>query len=365
MKKVIVQIVQHLEMGGIECLVLEFKRLLDDDYDVHIVSLEGENGHKSQLWPRLQALGTNVHFLNKKPGLQVTLIWQLKNILGKLNTEIVHTHHIGPLLYGGIAARLARVPQIIHTEHDAWHLAVRKRRLVQHMAIKIVKPVLVADAEIVAQEMQHAFPGIMPFIIRNGVDLNKFVPGHMSYARKLIGLPETVRIIGCGARLVSEKSHNTLIKAVSLLSKNTHLALAGDGPLKRELQQYAESLGLANRVHFLGNIESMKTFYQSLDVFAMSSKHEGMPVSPLEAQACNVPVVLTNVGGTKEVVCPRSGKLVSVDCIEELAFALAYVLETGNFFSPRRFVEQTADINCTVSKYLELTVSDNRRKCYG
>ncbi|MBZ4288949.1 hypothetical protein LAN16_24115, partial [Mycobacterium tuberculosis] len=71
--------------------------------------------------------------------------------------DVVHTHHIGPLLYAGYAARLTGVQTRIHTEHDAWHLQDDKRRHLQALALKAVQPTLVADATRVYNQLRSAF----------------------------------------------------------------------------------------------------------------------------------------------------------------------------------------------------------------
>ena len=147
-------------------------------------------------------------------------------------------------------------------------------------------PTVVADAELVAKSIRQYIPLFRPSVIMNGIDTERFQPGQQSMARDQLSLPKDVPIIGCAARLTAVKAHNILISAFSQLPNHIHLALAGGGELEEELKKLAQSLNVSDRVHFLGVVDDMPTFFHALDVFCLASMREGLPLSPLEAQAC-------------------------------------------------------------------------------
>ena len=179
MKPVIVHVVQHLKPGGIESLALEFQRAAQPFFDVHIISLEKHN--IKCYWNNIDGFKDFIHMLDKKPGWQANIFTQLKLFFNKINPMYVHTHHIGPLIYGGIAARLANINNIIHTEHDAWHLAKLKPRILQRFFVTLIRPIYVADAEFVATQINHLMPSLNPVVITNGIEevkkyiLNKLI----------------------------------------------------------------------------------------------------------------------------------------------------------------------------------------------
>ncbi len=360
MKPVIVHVVQHLKPGGIESFALEFQRAAQAFFDVHIISLE--NQKVTNYWNNLDGLQHFIHVLNKKPGWQANIFVQLKHFFEKVKPIYVHTHHIGPLIYGGLAAKLAHVNHIIHTEHDAWHLANFKHRLLQKAALTIVKPIYVADAKFVAEQIKIIMPLANPLVIANGVDTNKFKPSseHKKTLLKKASLPDTLKYIGCAARLESVKAHDVLIKALNQLPKNIGLLLAGTGSLQKELQKLVSELKLENRVFFLGHIDDMTKFYPLLDVFCLSSNNEGLPLSPMEAQACGVPVVLTDVGGCKEAVCRETGIIVQPNNVEMLSMALTKTLNKNYNRSPREFIKSQRSIDKMINQYISLTQSDLR-----
>ncbi|MFP6798948.1 MAG: glycosyltransferase [Pseudomonas sp.] len=337
MSQTIIQVVQHLAPGGIECMVLDLLKHATAEQTVHVVSLEG-NAAQMEYWPRLKPYASRLHFLNKAAGISPALIWKLRGLLRTLKADVVHTHHIGPLLYGGAAARLAGVPILLHTEHDAWHLQDPKRRRLAKLLLAVLSPSVIADSQQVQAQMRAMLPSSNPQVILNGIDVQRFKPCSQRLSRERLGLPVDVKLVGCAARLETVKGHQDLLDALFRLPMNVHLALAGDGSLRESLEAQAVELGQQHRIHFLGHVEAMPDFYRALDVFCLASMAEGMPLSLLEAQACGVPVVATRVGGVAEAVCPLSGVLVRAGHSGELARALKYQFQRQPKYDPRPFV---------------------------
>jgi len=319
-----------------------------------IISLEGD--HKTALsnWPRLQPVADKLIFLDKQPGLKLSLILRLSRLFKQLGADVIHTHHIGPLFYAGLAARLARVRRLIHTEHDAWHLNNSRHRNLQRRVIRMARPLLVADAETVATAMRNFLKIKDIQVVRNGIDTEHFTPGDQSRARQRLGLPLGVKLIGCSGRLEEVKGHQVLINAMSQLPENVHLALAGTGSIEARLRRLVEALSLDSRVHFLGRIDEMPTFYQALDVFCLPSLNEGMPLSPLEAQACNVPTAVTDVGGSSEALCPKSGELMPAENTDVMASTLHRMLQHPQHINPRSFVQQQGEVRLMAKAYASL-----------
>lgn len=356
----IIQIVQHLAPGGIETLALELHRTFREQHDSLLISLEGNYASASAHWPRLTEFQHELIFLDKQPGLQPSLLARLYRLLRQQKPDVVHTHHIGPLLYGALAGRLAKVPCLVHTEHDAWHLENPKRRKLAALLCQLGHPHLVADSEQVASAMRQYLPGCQPEVILNGIDTTRFTPAdhhRRIAARQALQLPLDVPLIGCAARLEAVKGHSNLLQALSqslTLCPSLHLVLAGTGSLDAALRQQAAALGLHDRVHFAGLLSDMTAFYHALDGFCLASQAEGLPLSPLEAQACNVPVVLTDVGGCRECTEPSTGQLVPYGDIPALAAALQRCVSQPASTVPRQFVERHASLASMAAHYLRL-----------
>ena len=352
-KRIIVEVVQHLRPGGLEHIALDLAVFSSGDRQTFLVSLEGSSDVDGVAWDRLRGLESQTIFIGKEPGFRPAIINNLRKLFRHLNADVVHTHHLGPLIYGGIAARLAGVKTIVHTEHNAWHLDQPRRRRLQGIAMKWVRPVVVADARTVARSLTKAFPNLKPMVILNGIDTRRFRPGEQADARFLLGLPATAMLIGCAARLEAVKGHRILLSAIKTLPETIHLALAGDGSLRQALSAEATALGIRHRVHFLGCLERMEIFYQALDLFCLPSLNEGFPLAPLEAQACGIPSVVSDVGACREAVDPAAGCIVPPGNAAALADAITETLGRKSA-SPREFITAKADVRKMVSAYEEL-----------
>jgi len=216
----IIQVVQHLRPGGIEIIALDLLDCAQNNEKTIIVSLEGELESAIKHWPKLEAYRKHLIFVNKQPGLRPSLVKTLMTIFKNTEADAIHTHHIGPLLYAGLAARLIGIKHLTHTEHDAWHLENKKRCLIQRLAVKTLQPTLVADAQAVADNMQKKLQCDNKIIvIRNGINSEKFMPGDQFIARKQFSLPTNVQIIGCSGRMEKVKGQSaftSLLRAVAV-----------------------------------------------------------------------------------------------------------------------------------------------------
>ncbi len=354
MVKRVFQVVQHLAPGGIETMVLDLQRLAGPQMETHIVSLEGTQDAIHRSWPRAAAIGARLHCLDKKPGVQPSLVTQLAALFLRMKPAVVHTHHIGPLLYGGLAARLAGVPRLIHTEHDAWHLALPRRRHLERMALCLVGPRVVAAGMAVAAGLAEAVPSCRPLVMASGVDTARFSPGDRMEARRRLGLPRDARIVGAAGRLELVKGHDLLIEAMRYLPDDVHVAIAGDGSRRATLEEQVRALGLVDRIHFLGHTEDVVGFYRALDVFCQPSRSEGLPLAVLEAQSCGIRVVATNVGGVREALCPVNSVLVAPKDPDVMALTLGIMLDAPAHGSPRGFILANHDLDHLACAYRAL-----------
>ena len=167
-------------------------------------------------------------------------------------------------------------------------------------------------------------------VLRNGVDLECFVPLPREEARQHLGLHDAAqpkqRIILSVGRLTDTKGHGIAIEALVGLPLDTKLVVVGEGEERKALEKQARDLRVSERVRFAGaapQIE-LKWWYSAADALALCSSREGWANVLLEAMACGTPVVATKIGGTPEVVCsPNAGVLMQ----ERSAAALVGALE--------------------------------------
>lgn len=348
------QIVQHLQPGGIESLALN---LLDSHPEDWLIALEGKKVDALRAWPRLQRYTERLIFLEKPPKISPSTLFQLMRCFKEHGINSIHTHHIGPYLYGAIAARSAGITKHVHTEHDGWHLQNAKHSGIQRVLNQLFKPTLVADAMHVARMVQET-TGASSQIIYNGVDTSTFTPCsslmQRTRLRHRFGMDESKVWIGSAGRLEIVKGHADLIRALALLPEIFHLVIAGTGSELENLQGLSQSLKIEHRVKFVGHLDNTVDFYRTLDIFCLPSLNEGFPLAPLEAQACNIRAVVTEVGGSIETLCPVTG--ISTPSQDPIALAKAL---TEQYLSdpdvkPRAFVQENFSLTGMTSAYRQL-----------
>ena len=353
----IVHVVQHLVPGGLEVMVLELARAQARHHKVMVISLEGDRASAEAHWPRLARETTPIRYLGKRPGLDLGLPFRLAALLREVGAIGIHTHHIGPLLYAGLAARLHRGLRHIHTEHDAWHLQNAKRRRLAQFAIAIARPILVADAPHVADAVVAALGGTRPLVVLNGVDVAHFAPGDQHAARAALSLPATQRIIAIAARLERVKGVDIALRALALLPDAT-LAIGGSGSEAENLKALSKDLAITDRVIWLGHVDDTAMLYRAADLVCLPSRAEGLPLALLEAQACGRPVVASHVGGVPGGLDPATGTLVPPEDPEALAHGLQMALckaaEGPGSGNPRDFVMRTASLDSMEAAYTNL-----------
>ncbi len=349
MRKGSIHIVQRMAPGGIETLALDLVRS-GDGHD-RILSLDGNAADLIAAWPALQAVAGRLEAFGAAAGFKPGLVLRLARRLYALKPQAVFLHHIGPLLYGGIAARLARVPRIVHVEHDVWHYGDARHKQITAWIERLVRPHHVAVSRNAADAIHGFLETAAVSVIPNGIDLDRFRPGDKSAARKAFGLDPAWRIVGTAGRLVPVKAHDVLIRAAALLPGDCHVVIAGSGPEMAALRHCAIENGVERRVHFTGHVDKVETVLPAFDVFCLPSHAEGFPRSVIEAQAARLPVVATDVGALAEAVCPSTGRIVPPGDPAALAAALAEVLALPDSGASRQFVEARFSWTDTVASY--------------
>ena len=346
-----VHIVQKLAPGGIEQLALS----LAQSGDMRIFSLEGDAEALIHAWPRAASVTGRLEAFGKRPGLDAALPFRLAARLRAVAATSVVTHHVGPLIYGGMAARLAGMRSVAHVEHDAWHLSNRKRRAVVGSALRLLRPARIAVSRTVA-EAARTRTGLRFTLVANGVDCGIYHPREKAEARKALGLPLDRTIIGAAGRLEHVKGFDRLVDAASHLPDDMLVVIWGDGSEAGALQQRIDRLGLRQRVLLAGRSDRLDQVYPALDVFCLPSRAEGLPLSIIEAQACGIPVVASDVGGGREGLCPATGRAIAFgdDETHLLAQALAARLTAPLEADPRAFVLSNLSLDKTRDAYKAL-----------
>lgn len=318
----VVHLVSTLNIGGLEKVVYDLVRLADPDRQTVNVICLGEVG---ALGGDFEAQGIAVEGLHVINRGTLRSVRALMRRLRDLRPDVLHTHNITPHFVGGLAARLAWVPVVVHTKHGRNYPEIRRKVLVNRFASWLsdrVVPVS-GDAADVAIQIEKV-PESKVEVIRNGIDLDLFPQA----PRPIRG---TVRRAIHVARLIyPTKDQNTLLKAVRLVADvepNFVLDIVGDGPHRQFLENLSTELNLGKHLNFLGFRSDVHQLLAAAEFFVLSSVKEGLSITLLEAMATGLPIVATRVGGNPEVVADgETGLLAPVGNPEALAEAMLTLL---------------------------------------
>lgn len=233
---------------------------------------------------------------------------------------------------GAWAARLARVPRVVlrvggtHRVPRGW--AGLKHRWALERGVHVV----MANSRSVAEAMRRAAPGVRVEVVANGV--RPPPPAEPAPLRAELGVPEDALLAAIVGALEIRKGHRFLLESMAgLADPGLHLVAAGQGPEAAALAEAASTLGLADRVHLLGQRSDVHAVLAACDLFVTASRSEGMSVAMLEAAAWGLPIVSTQVGGAEELLAPRGergpgGWIVPVGDRPAMAAALGEVAES-------------------------------------
>jgi glycosyltransferase involved in cell wall biosynthesis len=267
----------------------------------------------------------------EKLGGDYRLYFKLARAFRANKIHIAHTHGWGTLLEGIVAAKLARVPAIVHGEHgtikDDTRAHIYLQRLIWRAADEILS---VSDALRRKLAQTINFPENRIRVIANGVDVRRFTVARDRSAWKLrLNLPPDALTFGTVGRFVPVKCYPVLLEASRWIferTPNSYLVLVGDGPLRNELARLARDYRIRDRVRFLGWRSDVPKILNALDTYVLASESEGMSNTILEAMACGLPVVATAVGGNVELVDRARGLLVPPHNPKLLADAISLLL---------------------------------------
>jgi glycosyltransferase involved in cell wall biosynthesis len=278
----------------------------------------------------LEAAGVPHLNLGRRSKWHVHRLLTLVRLIRRERFDVIHAHKFGSNLWGCLIGRVCRVPVVIAHEHN-WSYSGNRlrvwidRRVIGRLATRIVAVSETSRRQMVELERIAAAKTIvMPtgYVPHRGL--------HNGDIRSELGLAGDVPVIAVAAGFRPEKALEVMLDAHARVRdrvSNAQLVIAGDGPLRGELEQQSERLGTTQSVHFLGVRRDVDSILRSATVGAMSSDWEGMPLFVFECMAARIPLVATAVGGLTEIVQDGSnGLLVPPRDPEALGSALTTVL---------------------------------------
>jgi len=330
----VAHVVLSLDVGGAEMLVASMVAALrSTEFRPHVVCLD----HGGSLATTVLGKGIPVTCVGRRAGvLDVTAVARLRRVLLGTRATLVHTHDFDAFAYGGLAAWLGGRLPVIHTQHGLPAPFGWKQRCKAIALRHVVHRFVGVSDEVTAIGLESGwFVRDRTLTITNGVDVEAFRPDPLArrQTRQALGIPDQDLVVIAVARLAEIKDHVTLVRgfAASPVANTGHLLLVGDGPQRRQIEEEIARLGQAGRIRMLGGRSDVRDLLAAADVFALTSKSEGISISLLEAMATGLVPVVTAVGGNTQVVHAEgqalNGMVIAPGAVDELAVALHRISE--------------------------------------
>lgn len=326
----ILRIINRFNLGGPTYNAAYLTKYLSPEFESLLIGgMKDESEESSEFI--LKNLGLNYQTIPEmkrsiNPLNDFAAYKKIKKIIREFNPDIIHTHAAKAGAIGRRAAFSCNVPVVIHTFHGhvfhsyfgSFKTFVYKtieRNLAKKTSAIIAisekqKEELVNIHKICAPEKVHVIP--------LGFDLNRFhenLDEKRKNFRIKYNLAHDEIAIGIVGRLVPVKNHSLFLEAIKFVSdksqKKIRAFIVGDGEERRNIESKITSLGLEKIITLTSWEKEVDKVYPGLDIVCLTSFNEGTPVSLIEAQAANKPIVSTNVGGIENVVIPNKTALLS------------------------------------------------------
>ncbi len=328
----VLHVLDSLAPGGLENGVVNVaQRLNGQGFDIHSACLRFR-GDFAERMPEPE----KVVVMGKTTGFSLKAVLALRRHILDTRAEVVHSHNLGTLIYAALATFGGRTHPIVHGEHGQVQKddLTPKRLAQRRWLFRLCHSVHVVSSS-VRDNLQDL--GLDPknkiVVTPNGVDSHKFSPApDLAAAKRELGFPGDVTVIGIVGRLVALKRHELLFAAFEKLAPQwpkLRLLVVGDGGGDRDhLIAVMKAHPLADRILWAGHQNDLVKYYRAMDLLAAPSEIEGLSNAVLEAMACAVPVLAHSACGNAEVIEDgQSGFLADIHDADTLAQCLEAPLQ--------------------------------------
>jgi glycosyltransferase involved in cell wall biosynthesis len=328
-------------IAGAGGVALRGARALDPER-YHVTFVTGEGGPLTAI---AEQAGMDVRIEPSlvapiSPRQDLIALRRLRELFSARHFDVVHTHSAKAGAVGRLAAYQCGVPVIAHSYHGfPFHEFQGRARRGAYVAIerrlaRMTDVVLCIGAGVATEALRRGLADSTTLRVVTPVVESRVVPATAASrraARQELRLPEGAEVVGTVGRLDYQKAPEQFVEAIAALRARrprAHGVWIGSGPLLQETESRIRALGLDDHVTLAGERSDVPDLLPALDVFAMSSRYEGLPCAVVEAMRCGIPVVVPAVNSVPDLVVPgETGVLVRPGRPRELAAALAGVLE--------------------------------------
>lgn len=333
-------VITRLELGGAQRVVLHTARCLDRrDFEVGLAWGPGDllDGEAAAV-PALERFPVPSLVRRVAPLDDVRALGALRSVVRDFRPQVVHTHSSKAGILGRLAARLERVPAVVHTVHGFGFTPLQAapvrwafRRAEQALARCTDRFVTVSEADLRRGVELGLFAADRARVIRAGIDLGRFrAPADGAAVRERLGIAAGAPVVTQIGNFKKQKAPLDFVRVAAKVRESVPEAcfvMVGDGPLRPAAETLARELGIADRVRFGGWFEDVPALLAATTVSVLTSRHEGLPCAVVESLAAGVPVVATAVDGTVEVVRDgANGRLAAAGDVAALAAGVVGIL---------------------------------------
>lgn len=324
-----------LEVGGVENLLVAQARLRNETaFEYFLFYLRSD---LDRLRSRFEFLGVPVECGGMRREWDLRWIWRLRRAMLRHRIDVIHTH----LPYVAAFTRLmlltipaAHRPTHIYTEHCVWDGYAVPTRWLNRITYRLNNHSFAVSERVRTEMPRHVRDSTV--VLLHGIDLNaaRAAGARRAEVRREWDVADDTVVIGCVANHRPTKALHDLLEAALMVrgaASDVLFVQIGDGPLTNELLAQHAHLGLGRGFRFLGQRPDAIELMAGMDIFAMSSVAEGLPVAVMEASALGLPVVATHAGGVPEIVKDgETGLLVPPGQPRALAAALLGLVDDSS-----------------------------------
>jgi len=317
-------VITKADVGGAQKHVLQLLSGMRQSYRFVLVT-----GARDYLTREALSLGVEVSicpFLVRpiKPMRDLRALLALNRLINQYRPAVIHAHSFKAGLVARLAALRHRIPAI-YTAHG-WSFTPGAPTIQRTVGI-VIEFVLCRAGCTVLTVSKHDFDLARRF--RVGPDNKRHLVCNAADRSALTPRPADtpVNILSIG-RATAVKNQSLLIEVLETLPRDVRLTIVGDGNCHSELREQASVKGLSDRIDLPGEVTNIEPYFEHAQIFVLSSRYEGLPLSILEAMAAGLPVVSTDVGGVSEAVIDgQTGLLVPREDRDALSQGLMTLIQ--------------------------------------
>lgn len=286
---------------------------------------------------RMAEMGVPTARIEMKSRFDFKAARELAALCEKWDVDLIHCHYLREHYTALLAKRYNKKIRVVYTNHFVLANNAVTRLSNRWMDKKQDQMIAVCNKG-KEQLIANGWTGDRIQVVFNAVDMDAWAGTRAdSTMRAEFGIPEDRLVMLCASRFAHDKGHAYLIRSLKRLTEISDvpftMVLAGDGPLLEQTKELVKELGLEDHVIFAGFRKDIKNLYKGSDVYINSSEHEALSFLIIEAMAAGLPVIVTDMGGNRDIVPPDAahGALVVYDDPESMARAMKRMLEDGEY----------------------------------